>query len=130
MAITKTLTLNESDGGTNLLATVAVTSGIDNDLSTTVTSGAVNQVATVALVRTQAGMVYMLAQTATVTAYINATSGGAPANTIICQPGVPVMWYPNCGYTISALFSADVTTLYLSGQSATAQFDVRVLKAG
>lgn len=130
MGLTKTLTLNENDGTVNLTATVVVTSGIDNDLSTTVTSGAVNQAATIAFVRAQLGLFYMLAVTATVTCYVNATAGGAPSTTITLQPGTPVQWYPNCGYTITALFPADVTTLYFSGQYATAQLDVRVLKAG
>ncbi len=130
MAITKTLSINESDGQGNLLTNVVVTSGIDNDLSTTVTSGAINQTATIAFVRTQLGLFYALAQTGTVTMYVNATSGGAPSTTITCVPGVPVLWYASNGYTITALFPADVTTIYLAGASTTSQFDIRVLKAG
>ncbi len=40
------------------------------------------------------------------------------------------MWYAGCGYTQTALFPANVTTLYMQGQSTTAQVDMRILKAG
>lgn len=131
MALTKTLVLNESDGTGNLIATVAVTSTVEVDVSVTVTSATVNQfIVNAQAVLTQLGVFYALCQTQNMTLYVNGTGGGTPAATINLVAGTPVLFYPNCGYTATALLAANVTSIYASGAgTTTGQLDLRILKS-
>lgn len=62
---------------------------------------------------------------------LNSSSGlpGTGASVIYLLAGVPAMWYPGCGYTLSDLVGSDaVTTIYayVPGTTAATKFNVRV----
>lgn len=116
MSLSATLTLNFSDGGTNLIQTVTYSNDVINKLSTTVTSGAVKQAEAIAFVRTKVSILYCLVDTTT-TLYTNSTV--TPADTITLYPSIPLIYYTSMGITLGSIFTADVTTLYFSGAGTT-----------
>lgn len=127
MAMTHKITWALAANGQQVLSASQSESGsAEQSVDATIPAGATDQAVALAFVRSAVQSLLVVSDKP-LTLKTNSTS--SPGDTKALVAGCPIQWDKSAGYfALSAIFSADVTVIYLTNAgSAAARFQARVL---